>query len=63
MEYDGGASLCRAGIVGAGILRVGIVDVGPGSGMLDAVCSSLLMLLHCGVVCSALVISPPIRAG
>ena len=52
-----------AGIVGVGLLRVGIVDAGPGLGMLDAVCSSLLMLLHCGVVCSALVISPPIRAG
>ena len=51
------------GIVGAGILRVGILDAGPGLGMLDAVCSSLLMLLHCGVVYSALVIIPPIRAG
>ena len=63
MEYDGGASLCRAGIVGAGILRVGIVDVGPGSGMLDAVCFPLLILVYRGAVYSALVISPPIRAG
>ena len=57
-----GAGILRVGIVEAGILRVGIVDAGPGLGMLDAVCSSLLMLLHCGVVYSALVIIPPIRA-
>ena len=38
------------GIVGAGILRVGILDAGPGLGMLDAVCSSLLLLLLCTLV-------------
>ena len=50
------------GIVGAGLLRVCIVEAGPGLGMLDTVCSSLLMLLFCGAVYSALVISSPIRA-
>ena len=38
------------GIVGAGLLRVGIVEAGPGSGMLDTVCSSLLLLLLCTLV-------------
>ena len=51
------------GIVGAGILRVGILDAGPGVGMLDAVCSPLLILLRRSAVYSALVIIPPIRAG